>query len=155
MNTEVYNEIRGALKTQLNERVPSPLPMIEVNPKIVKNIKFISGTCNNSTASTLMTTPTNQDVYIVGYFLSVIKDATSTSTSSSISIYNEDGALVALVTLQGFTLTVQNQSISGNFANHAIKLPRGTTVRLINTTNVGNISTSGTVFYYIDEASNA
>jgi len=154
MNTQVVNETRDALKLTTNERIPNPIPVIEVNPKLVKNLKVLSGVATNATSSTLLTTPVNQDIYICGAQLSIIKDVTSTSTYSSIRFTDETEAVIALVAIPSLTLTAQTQSVAVTLTK-PIKCKRGTTITITNTTNVANISAYAQVYYYADEYSNA
>jgi len=153
MNTEVYNEIRSALKTQLNDKVPNPIPVIEVNPKQVKNSLTTSGILVNGTSQPVAL-PTGKDLYIIGASIKWVKDATSTSTYSSITYTSEDGAVLYLLRNAHLTLTAEAGSNSITFP-HPIKVKRDTQLAILSSTNVANISVSAVINYFVDDSSNA
>jgi hypothetical protein len=121
-------------------------PCVEVNPLLIKNAQVVrSNAATNATSATIITTPIDRDFYLVAASISLIKDATSTSTSSSILVSPEgDTQGVALLRISGLTLTPQSAQSNISF-NHPIKLTQGSTVTVTNTTNVGNVTSSGTI----------
>lgn len=151
MNDEVIREIRNAFKIQPGsmEQSPNPIPVVEVGLKSVKNAFVRSNFATNSTGVTIFTTSANADTYLVSAALTMIKDATATATSSSITIvYN--GSTELLISIPEITLTAQTLSVNITLP-HPIKLDRGSLVRITNSTNVGNISSFGSVICYLDE----
>jgi len=90
---------------------------------------------------------------LVAAQLSLIKDATATSTSTRINATVDNTATPILV-LQGITLTAQSDSISLSLPI-PLKIDRGTAITTTNTTNVANILTSATIFGYVVENINA
>jgi len=153
MNTEIVNEIRNALKTQTNDRIPNAMPVIEVNPKIVKNALVANYELTNTTSATIITTPLNQDYYITSISLALIKDVTSTSTSTDVRV-SIGGKVIKLLTIPSITLTAQTLTHNIVFP-HPLKIDRGVNVTLNNSTNVANISATVNISYFIDECSNA
>jgi hypothetical protein len=156
-NTQLQKELRDAFKIQQNvDAVPGKfedrvIPVCEVNPKILTNLKMKAGLLNNGTTATLYTTPTNQDYYLCAVELSTIKDVTSTSLFSAINVII-DGVATAVATIAGFSLTPQSEIVNLSF-NNPIKVDRGTAITITNSTNVGNITSRGIIFGFVDENS--
>lgn len=159
-NSDLSKEVIAGAKIQTsrdvipNQIADKVVPVMEVNPKLLRRINtFGAGTASNATSATVYTTPTDRDFFLTAAVFSMIKDATSTSTLSNL-ITTIDGASVNLIRIPGFTLTAQSGSISISFPQ-PIKIDRGVTIRLNNTTNVANITCTATIFGFIDEMSNA
>lgn len=138
---------RNAGNIQFPHKVKRSIqPIIDVSP--VKNYCdiIVSNLLSNATAVTIYTTPTDRDFFLCGVSMSVIKDVTSTSTRASITAipFGSTG-VVQFSIIQGITLTAQSDSISSVF-NPPIKLARGSIISLNATTNVANISESGTIW---------
>jgi len=121
-------------------------PMVQVKPtcNIIRN-----GTLFNGTSSTFYTTPSNKDFYLCGCSLSVIKDATSTSTGSWIS-FVQQGVARTFCFIAGLTLTAQNDSIVVDF-NHPIKIDRGSYIDVNAGTNVANCRSAACIWGYTQE----
>jgi hypothetical protein len=150
VNSQVVQEIVNALKIDLlAEKVPSPIPVIEVGTKNVKNAIAKSNSATNATTATIYTTPTTSDFYITGAYLSVIKDVTSTSVGTAIT-FVRDANTETLLSIPSITLTVQSECMSCDLKN-AIKCDRGTIIAVTNTTNVANIKATGTIIGILDE----
>ena len=92
----------------LPSEIQGPVATIEIQPhlNICKRASAL-----NSTIATIFTTPSDKDFYLVAAELSLIKDATGTSTSSTISVIIE-GLAVVLLDIAGITLTVQENSVA-------------------------------------------
>jgi len=103
---------------------------------------------NNATSGNILTTSLDKDTYIYGAFLTVVKDATSTSTSTNINI-TKDGLTKVLLSIPCITLTAQTETVSVAFA-HPIKIDRGITITVTNSTNVANVKSTGGVYYYTE-----
>ena len=161
MNPEVIQELRNAAKIQPGSResIPSNLsgsivPILDVTPKNVKTARVMWGQAINATGGTVLSASAfaDFDVYIIGAQLAVIKDVTSTSTSSKLNV-TINGLVTTLISLPGISLTPQTLSESISF-NHPIKIDRNTAVSLANTTAVGNVTLMGSVYFYLDEVTN-
>jgi len=157
-NSDLTKELTEGAKIQVSrDRVPNQLadkvvPVMEVNPKLLRRVKIVKNVqAANATSATVFTTPTDRDFYLTGYCLSVIKDATSTSTGTSLRS-TIDGAAVRIAEIIGLSLTVQNQTITGS-CTPPIKIDRGVTITVNNTTNVANVSSSAEIHGYIDDYS--
>jgi len=106
-------------------------------------------TASNTTSATIYSTDPNKDFYLTFLTLSVVKDATSTSTESTITgVIN--GATRELAHIDGITLTVQNQTVTLSFPT-PIRLDRGTNVSVTNSTGVANIKSTGVIGGFLQQ----
>lgn len=148
------NRIRDTIKQLLNlemyqDKVPAEILekiqlVIDVNPFQNETCDVIAtATAINSTSATLYTTPTDRDFYLCSASISMIKDVSSTSTSSSLNA-TARGTAITLLAIPGITLTPQTSSNSIAFSP-PILLDRGTIVNVGNSTNVANIITKSVI----------
>ncbi len=150
VNSQLQKEISDAFKIDERiEKIPSAIPVCEVNPKVVKNGFAYVGTATNATSSIIVTTPTTGVFYITGLALTIIKDATATSTVTNISGII-DGQTKILISLPSITLTAQSISISISLI-HPIKIDSGTNISVLNGTNVANITAKACIYGFLDE----
>lgn len=143
---------RDIIPSQIAEKV---VPVMEVNPKLLRVDNIIKqGGFTNDTAGVIYTTPSgNQDFYLTSVALSVIKDATSTSTLSRIRVI-VDGVTTYLIPIAHITLTAQNFSYSLTLKN-PIKIDRNTSISVITAANVANIACYGSITGYLVDNPNA
>ena len=157
-NSETKKEINDAIRgNAVSNIAPSQLanqviPVIDVNPKHSRRVNIVKNqNALNSTSGTIYTTPSDKDFYLVGCEISVLKDATATSTNSAINaVIKGDSSSTIVAIIRGLTLTAQENSVSNNFGN-GVLLERGTNITITNTTNVANISASGIIWGYTVE----
>jgi hypothetical protein len=141
----------GGIPSELADKV---IPTMEVNPRLLEICNIIKrGQAINALSATAYTTPTDKDFYLVGATISVIKDVTATSLYARLNV-TVDGTIVSLMEIPGFTVTVQNQSLSISFA-YPIKIDRNTTISAVNSTNVANVCTSVNIIGYVVDNINA
>lgn len=158
-NSEVIQELRNVAKIQgATDLIPTLLnngivPTLELNPKLVKNLRTAGNVAINATSSTIFSTPTDRDVYIVAVSLAYIQDVTATAVSHGVVATDELGVSRNLLFIPTLTLTVSNGTAQITLP-HPLKLARGTNVTVTNSTNTGNTSAAGTIYYFIDETSN-
>lgn len=98
----------------------------------------------NSTSGTIYTTSTDEDFYLCGASLSVIKDATSTSIASQIRVII-GGGTYQILDIAGITLTAATGSQTITF-NPPLKIDRGSSILVTNSTNVANVSADACIF---------
>lgn len=106
----------------------------------------------NSTGGTIYTTPSDRDFYLNSCFLSYIKDATSTSTTSALSVVI-GGATVNLIRFAQLTLTAATGSQGLSFPA-PIKLDRNSAITISNSTSTANISCEGTISGFLADINN-
>lgn len=154
-NTDLSKEIQQAGKIQVSrDKIPTEfaekvIAVAEVNPKLLKIVDICrDATATNAVVATIFTTPTDKDFYLTNAQLSIIKDVTSTSATSYIDCVINN-VTTTLLSIPSFTLTVQNQTTSVNF-RFPLKIDRGTSIRVLNGTNVANISAAGNIQGYLD-----
>lgn len=153
MDTTLLNEIRDVYKLQLSTApVPNAIPVCDVNPKHAREIDFSTyNALTNGTSATIFTALNDRDTYITGACLSLIKDATATSTNFAIKVYIK-GVLSPIVVISGITSTAQNQTVSLSFPI-PIRIDKGSTVTITSGTANANIKVDGCVqgFYVFND----
>jgi hypothetical protein len=159
-NSDLFKELREGIKLQqLRDVIPSQLadkvvPVMEVNPKMLRRINSVKNNiATNATSATIYTTPTDKDYFLCGFTLSMIKDVTSTSTSSRV-LATIDGVSTILASIVGISLTPQADSISVQFLE-PVRVDKGTNITVTNSTNVANVSANGTIYGYTVDNINA
>lgn len=135
------------------------LPMDIVNtiqPVLVSNSEYLIETASvnadNATTNTFFTTSTTKDTYLVSAHLSVSKDASSDSTTSSIRCtpFLESALKRILRINYNPSQAVDNLSKDVYFSK-PLKLARGSIVSVTNGSATATISASGIVFYYVED----
>lgn len=130
---EMKKAFSDSTKTQLSEQPNQVdnrmvIPIVDITPikhKYANVLKRQQG----ATTVTLHTTPTTGDFYLTSLCLSMIKDNTSTSVSSSIEV-TVGGVAINIVEIRGVTLTAQSDTIVMSFPI-PIKCDRNTTIRMV------------------------
>lgn len=151
VNSEQVAEEIKALGLQPGANIiPVPVPVVETNPKMLRRCEIVkTASAANATSATIYTTPADKDFYLSAVGLSCIKDATSTSTLSSI-VTTVLGSSVVVIGIAGFTLTAQNDTMTLNFPV-PIKVDRNVVISVNNSTNVANVTSRGSIAGYIVE----
>lgn len=130
----------------------------EVGDKLIPVVPIIdacnivrSGIATNVTSQVVYTTPADRDFYLCGYVLSVLKDASATSTYTLLQVY-VNGTPLNVASLTGLSTTAQNQTVS-NALFYPVKIDRNTAISILNQTNVANVTASANILGYISETS--
>jgi len=134
-NSDLTNEIRDGAKIQQNvDTIPNQLadkvvPVMEVNPKLLRVVNFIVGGTSNTTGSTsIMTLPTDKDTFLTDLTLEVSKNVTCDSVYVELNATLKGGKAVQLAYLHFQTLTLtDNINISKSFTV-PIQLERGSQI---------------------------
>jgi hypothetical protein len=128
-NSEQVKQEIDALGLQTGvDTIPVAIPIVETNPKLVKACNIVrqaGGTAN----TTIYTTPTTEDFFVVGYCLSHSKDVLSTAATAVIRTII-DGANRDIAKISGITLTADSQTITGAFV-HPLKIDKNTAISLV------------------------
>ena len=149
---EINDAIRGNAVSNLapTKVIDSVQPVININPKDYRRCNIVRrNNAANATSATIYTTPADKDFYLVGVSLAVIKDATSTSTYSSLDV-TIGGARYEILYIPEITLTAQTAQETISFSQ-PILVDRNTTIRVLNGTNVANITATGSIIGYTVE----
>lgn len=160
-NSDLSNELRKAGAIQISvDQIPQKIndsiqPVIEVNPKLLKNIEIIKiGSASDATSATIYTTPSNQDFYLCGFTFTHCRDATATSLVSEIKAY-VNGEQISLYALRTLTTTVINGfSFSVNLLR-PIKIDRGTSLIVTNGAATALIRSTAIIYGYLDNTSSS
>ena len=155
-NTTLFKELREGTKVQqLRDTIPSQLaekvvPVMEVNPKLLRRCNIVKRNTNlDSLNATVYTTPAAQDFYLVGATLSLIKDAGSASTATTLTVVI-DGVTVAIFYIPSITLTAQQDSMTISLPI-PLKLDRGSIINIANTSGAAIIRAGASIIGYTVE----
>jgi hypothetical protein len=140
---------KDSMPTQLAEKV---VPVMEVNPRLLRRCNIVRvNAATNSASATIYTTPTNQDFYLCGATLGVIKDVTSQSLSTRLNV-TIDGVVQPIMHIPSISLTVQSEVMALSFP-FPVKVDRGTNITVTNSNATANITASSSITGYVDEQS--
>lgn len=132
----------------LPDEVAGPVAIIPLLP-VLRIIRRAAAT--NTTNTTIYTTPDDQDFYLVGANLGMIKDATATSIVSRINVTLADGLNVNLLEIPGLTLTAQSAQLTQSWPLPGIKLKRGSAIAVQNTTATANVTAIACIQGYLEQ----
>lgn len=153
-NSDLSKEIQQGAKIQQNyDTIPNELaekvlPVMEVNPKLLRRanvVKYVSG----ASSGTIYTTPTDKDFFLCTAILSVNKDVASTAAGTYLSCVVE-GVTTRLIHIAGITLTVQSECLSVSFPV-PIKIDRNTPIAIASSASGAVIAVAGTITGYTVE----
>lgn len=161
-NTELFKEIKdGAKIQQMTDAIPSQLqgtvvPVMEVNPKLLRKTNFISGSTSSATgALSVITASTSVDTFITNLNVNLIKDATCDQATGVVSIAcTQDGIGKTLIRIPVITLTAQVFNMEIGFMN-PIKVDRGSVITFSTSYSVGVMVRSAQVQGFTLENNNA
>jgi hypothetical protein len=133
MNSQVIREIVNAFKIDLlAEKIPQPIPVVEVGVKSSKTIDVVrSAAVTNAASTTLYTTPTDQDFYLTFASLNT-KNASAAGSATIIAVnVTIDGQVRMLLGHVNFVSTNTTGPTSPFICgNHPIKVDRNTAITL-------------------------
>lgn len=146
-NTALFQELKdGAKLQQLTDVVPSQLadkvvPVMEVNPKLVRVCDVIKRATTTTTgATTVYTIPAGIDFYLNSIILSnstnVVNDGVAATARGTI-----EGVVVNLAEIGYQTLTARSDTITLSFPR-PVKIDSGTTIQVTHTFTAGASVTS-------------
>ena len=150
VNSQVVAETINAFKIdQQVEKIPNPIPVIEVGMKLTENALIASLQSTNSSSGTLLAASSTVEVYLLSACMTLAKDASATSISFRI-FATINGVSQTLLRLPAITLQ------AGQYGNtivflHPIKIDKGTAVSFDSTNSTGNFSVASQLSYYVDE----
>ena len=133
-NSELLQELKdGGKIQQLRDIIPNQLaekvvPVMEVNPKLLRRCDVaVSGTRTSTGSTTLYTTPTDKDFYLTSALMEVGSDVTADNTGSYLRVVI-NGTNVDIIYLRKPTTVATSQALSQDFSGCPIKLDRGSTI---------------------------
>jgi len=140
---------RDAIPNQLAEKV---VPVMEVNPKLLRRATQLAnllGRTTTATGVTVMSAKTNQDVFITGLLVSNVQSAASDNVLIAITT-TMDGAAKVIYRRVKATLTASNTHDYMEF-NIPLKIDRGAAITFTLAFTAGTSTTDVIVFGYLDE----
>lgn len=151
-NTTITEDASRIFNTKSTETIGNEvLPYITPTIAVTRFCDVIfDNVASNTTSTTIYTTPTDKDFYLVGAILSFVKDGTSTSTSSSITATIGGVSNKVILRLATLTLTAERGQISYN-PSIPIKIDRGTNIAVTNSSGTANITARGVIHGYTVE----
>jgi hypothetical protein len=157
MNTQIITEWRDAVKSLINEPMPKPVPVIEVNPKLTQSLKLrtlLKSTTGS--ADIIPTTSNTKQLYIKAVVFNMIKDSTCDVATGNLSLScTIDGAVKELVLIPVITLTAQSMSVTVCLDN-PIKIDTNTAVTFgAQTFTAGVMIRTANIYFYEDDYSKA
>lgn len=159
-SSDLSKELReGARLQTAKDIIPSELaekvvPVMEVNPKMLRRITVFKETTKNTTASTtIYSTPSDRDFYLSAAYFSLQADAACDNVSGQI-IATQEGSGKAILRIMKITLTATSGQMTLSLPE-PMKIDRGTNITLNTSFTVGACSMTGGIFGYIDEMSKA
>jgi len=152
-NSDAIKAIRDNARLSISEGFPQDLdlkivPTMDMTPDFHRICDVVkNATAINATSGTIYTTPADQDFYLTGATLSVIKDVTATSLNSSVKV-TINGEVRSLLRISSLTTTVQSECMTMDYPT-PIKIDRNTNITVENGTNNANISSNGTIVGFV------
>jgi hypothetical protein len=153
-NSDLINEIREGGKIQQNvDNIPNQLadkvvPVMEVNPKILRRINIIKAYTSAATGeSTVYTTPTDKDFYLVGYSLNSVKNAACDGTNVYMEGVLSTGEAITIDYWLSLTLTADKYNNSMSFSQ-PILLKRGSVIKVATNFGVGAQTKTALIYGY-------
>lgn len=137
-NSDLSKELIDGAKIQISrDRIPNEIaekvvPVMEVNPKLLRRADIILSANRVATGTTtIYTTPaTGKDFYITDIGLSFSKDAACDMAIGDVYIgATINGVVTTLCRLATLTLTAESKAVEQNF-KYPIKVDRGTAINL-------------------------
>jgi len=159
-NSELQKEFLNATRGNALNGVPQEadlkiIPVIEVNPKLLKEGIVVSSLRTTTATQTILTTPAGKDFYLSNVSIIIAKDATCDSATGSFDFQAYiDGTLTNVIRIPCITTTAQNINHNHTFTQ-PIKLSRGTAIQLTGTFTAGILLRSVTIQGYYNEIPNA
>lgn len=151
-NADIKQEILNSqrLQTALGDVIQEPIPVIEVNPKLTKNLLTKSQQSSNLNGNaTLIAASTTKDYYLYGAVLTLDKDSTADTVGCSINYTNEKTVSEKLNQIGGITLTAKS-AVSNIMLSKPIKIARNTAV-VLNSNRTAGTSYIGCILFYQEE----
>lgn len=148
----VEQVIRAAGVQTATEMPPRTLsnqivPVMEVNPRLVKSLNIIrSGSLSNATSATVHTCHSTKETYLWAAQLTSVKDVTATTAGQAMKVTPfGDNTARNILTISALTLTAESPSSASIALFKPIRLKAGSTITITATTATGNVNVNGNV----------
>lgn len=160
-NSDLLKEIRdGARIQQLAEVIPSQIadkvvPVMEVNPKMLKYANIVMrGSSSTTGTTTIYTTPTNAEFYLT----SICMSFSCTAINDQVLLYvagtpYQQMAILRLLDINLVPLIAQNQTYQKDYT-YPVRMEKGTTITIVKAFAAGAGTYSCTICGYTIENPN-
>lgn len=142
-NSELANELVQGAKIQQNiDIIPNQLgqtvvPVMEVNPKLLKYCNVLNRTSSSTTGTTtVFSVPSGKDFYLCGISLNLTKSAACDLTNCYVQCSTPEVGLSRIIDYNCQTTTAADTTITRDFSV-PIKLTPGTTIQVLKTFTAG------------------
>lgn len=152
-NQQLTKNIRDEAKIQTSvDNVPTEIskivvPVIQTNQK---TIQLINATAYDSASETIFTAHAKKRTFIIGYFLSTIKDANSNANYSQIKCTPIGQAEEPLIRMRFKPLAIGDFTKIVSF-KYPLEIEKGSTVSVGHDSALASIDSTGGIQYYEDE----
>lgn len=160
---QIYNSnltrelVEGAKIQQNHDIIPNQLaekvvPVMEVNPNMLRSINLIKTSGNSATGSvTVYTCPSDKDFYLYGVCMSYTKDVACDNVSIALQAsLSEDGSSATVISeMLSQTLTAESRTLNKDFTV-PLKLRRGSALILVGAFSVGALTKKCQIQGYVD-----
>jgi len=158
-NSDLSKELQEGGRLSVRDKMPNELadkvvPVMEVNPKVLRRINWnFAGAATNATSTSLGTISSTKDTYIVAASMSLSKDVTAVTTFVRLNAVMENGQTVVLCPIGCLTLTAETHDMAVSFP-FPIKLKKGTSITVTASSATGNFNVfASAVGYEVDNPS--
>jgi hypothetical protein len=142
----IPQKISNFLRTKTGETVGPELtdltPVVLIQPDPI-----VTNALGTGATTTLITTASDRDTYVVSAQLTSAQDGTSDNIASYIEL-TQNGALKRILQLTGITLVAKTQDTSVHFGPLGIKADRNTAITVKHSGTVGTTRVGGMIAYY-------
>lgn len=152
-NKDVFDELRYNGKIQNTDTINNQIsgnivPVMEVNPRLVRPCNVSIHNASSTTGNTVIyTVPSGKDFFCTGVYLTYASDAACDGTGSSITFVDQYGATRRMIGVFKIASTAYSQSISLSFPT-PILIRSGVAINLSNNFTAGVSCTQGGVHGY-------
>lgn len=147
---EVVDKISRDLKSQPALDLPKKLDdkinlSFNVNPD--REIKVKTGTATDATATTVHTTHSTKETYLIGATMTITKDVNSTSVQTNLAVV-PFGSVSTIFLIRRYEPTTAGSFEHGVSLKYPLKLAKGSAITINNSTAIASIDASATIYYY-------
>ena len=155
-NSDLTKELTEGAKIQTaydnipNQLAEKVVPVMEVNPKLLRRANFCRWATKTTTGTAnILVLPSDKDFFCTGAAMNVVKDVACDMATGRLNVgATVDGFAVSLCSLPILTLTAQQMATSIPFTP-PIKLDRGQTITWTSTWAAGNLCASVNLYGYV------
>lgn len=152
-NSELTKELTIGARIQTSvDRIPNELadkvvPVMEVNPRLLKFINIVkTAECFDSTTTTIYTTPADKEFYLCAFNINVTKSDAASSQKSAINAY-VNGALTILVRIETLNGVQDSGALSVSLP-FPLKIDKNTAITVTNTNATSSIQSCASIYGY-------